>query len=102
MKFSVVDFQDTIGSIDDYIKKCGGYTQNADQARIIISHLDGSFSDIKNQSNFFIKTPKKSEIREGDVIMVLPYVDPKTRQYWLEMSQIIAQIAITAKVVLGL
>ena len=88
--------------IDDYIKKCGGYTQNADQARIIISHLDGSFSDIKNQSNFFIKTPKKSEIREGDVIMVLPYVDPKTRQYWLEMSQIIAQIAITAKVVLGL
>ena len=34
--------------------------------------------------------------------MVLPYVDPKLRQYWLEMSQIIAQVAVTAKIVLGL
>lgn len=88
--------------LDDYIKKCGGYTQNADQARIIVSHLDGSFSDIKDKSNFFSNTAKKVEVKEGDVIMVLPYVDPKLRQYWMEMSQIIAQVAITAKVVLGL
>ena len=87
---------------DDYIKKCGGYTQNSDQARIIVSHLDGSFSDLQEKSNFFSSTTKKTDIREGDIIMVLPFVDPKLRQYWLEMSQIIAQIAITSKIVLGL
>jgi len=88
--------------LDDYIKKCGGYTQNSDQSRIIVSHLDGSFSDLQEKSNFFSGATKKTEIREGDIIMVLPFVDPKLRQYWLEMSQIIAQIAITSKVVLGL
>jgi hypothetical protein len=88
--------------LEDYIKKCGGYTQKADQARIIVSHLDGSFSDVKEKTNFFSSTAKKVEVKEGDIIMVLPYVDPKLRQYWLEMSQIIAQIAISAKVVLGL
>lgn len=88
--------------LEDYIKKCGGYTQNADQARIIVSHLDGSFSDVREKTNFFSNTAKKAEVKEGDIIMILPYVDPKLRQYWLEMSQIIAQIAISAKVVLGL
>lgn len=89
-------------SIDDYITKCGGYTQKQDQSRIIISHLDGSFSDINQKSSLFSNYTKKNEIKEGDTIMVLPYVDPKLRQYWLEMSQIIAQVAVTAKIVLGL
>lgn len=82
---------------DDYIRLCGGYLQGADVARVIVARVDGSFSDI-GRNDF----GTGNNIREGDTIMVLPYADPKSRQFWLEMSQIISQVAITAKVVLGL
>jgi len=85
-------------NLDDYIRHCGGYTQGADVARIIVAHRDGSFSDTSGKGAF----NSKDGIREGDAIMVLPYVDPKSRQFWLEMTQIISQVAISAKVVLGL
>ncbi|MEO8333096.1 MAG: polysaccharide biosynthesis/export family protein [Gallionella sp.] len=85
-------------NLDDYIRRCGGYTQGPDVARIIVAHRDGSFSDTTGKSSF----NAKAEIREGDAIMVLPYVDPKSRQFWLEMTQIISQVAISAKIVLGL
>ena len=85
-------------SLDDYIKHCGGYTQSADVARIIVAHRDGSFSDTTGKH----VSSSRDSIRDGDTIMVLPYVDPKSRQFWLEMTQIISQVAISAKVVLGL
>lgn len=84
--------------IDDYIRMCGGYLQSPNVARVIVAHLDGSFSDITSSND----SGSRNAIREGDTIMVLPYADPKTREFWLEMTQIIAQVAITAKVVLGL
>lgn len=93
---TTVAYDHSLG-LDDYIRLCGGYTQTPDVARIIIAHRDGSFFDTgKGGFN------SKAEMREGDTIMVLPYVDPKSRQFWLEMTQIISQVAISAKVVLGL
>jgi protein involved in polysaccharide export with SLBB domain len=77
-------------NIEDYIKRSGGYTQNADTSRIIIAHRDGSF-DESNSSH---------EIRAGDDILVLPKVDNKPRQFWKDLVQIIFQIALAAKVVL--
>lgn len=84
--------------VDGYIRLCGGYTQSADVSRVIVAHLDGSFSDYSAKGLF----SSNNDIREGDIIMVLPFVDPKSRQFWLELTQIVSQVAITAKVVLGL
>lgn len=76
--------------LDDYLNRAGGYTLNADASRIIIAHRDGSFAD------------GQGAIRAGDEILVLPKVDVKSRQIWKEMTQIIYQIAVSAKIVFGL
>ncbi|WP_434034086.1 SLBB domain-containing protein [Cupriavidus sp. a3] len=78
--------------LDEFIQQAGGFSQNADTSRIIIAHRDGSFSDGK----------KEDAVRAGDEIMVLPKVDFKTRQFAKDVFQILYQIAISAKVVLGL
>ena len=76
--------------LDDYLSRAGGYTQNADASRIVIAHRDGSFDE------------SGGTIRAGDEILVLPKIDVKSRQIWREMTQIIYQIAVSAKIVLGL
>lgn len=78
--------------VGDYIARAGGYTQNAENSRVVIAHRDGSFEQ---------GTPKTS-LRAGDEVLVLPKVDVKSRQIFKDMTQIIYQIAIAAKVVLGL
>ncbi|MFS8974646.1 polysaccharide export protein [Cupriavidus necator] len=78
--------------LDDFIQQAGGFSQNADTSRVIIAHRDGSFSDGK----------KDDAVRPGDEIMVLPKVDFKTRQFAKDVFQILYQIAISARVVLGL
>jgi protein involved in polysaccharide export with SLBB domain len=78
-------------NIEDYIKRAGGYTQNADTNRIVIAHRDGSF----DESN------SRYEILAGDDILVLPKVDNKPRQFWKDIVQIIFQVALAAKVVLN-
>ncbi|SPA56377.1 polysaccharide biosynthesis/export family protein [Cupriavidus taiwanensis] len=78
--------------LDDFIQQAGGFSQNADTSRIIIAHRDGSFSDGK----------KDDAVKAGDEIMVLPKVDFKTRQFAKDVFQVLYQIAISAKVVLGL
>lgn len=78
--------------LDDFIKQAGGFSQNADTSRVIIAHRDGSFSDGK----------KDDAVRPGDEIMILPKIDFKTRQFAKDVFQILYQIAISAKVVLGL
>ena len=83
-------------SVDDYLQRAGGYTQNADASRIIIAHRDGSFNE--GNDGFFSKT----QIRAGDHILVLPKIDVKSRQIAKEMTQILFQMALMAGVVLGL
>ena len=41
-------------SAEDYIQRAGGYTQNADMARVVIAHRDGSFDE--GTQGFFSKT----------------------------------------------
>jgi len=83
-------------SVDDYIQRTGGYTQNADSSRVIVAHRDGSFTE--GNDGFFTKT----KIRAGDHILVLPKIDLKARQIAKEMTQMLFQIALMAGVVLGL
>lgn len=77
--------------LDDYIKLAGGYTQNADSSRIVVAHRDGSFQE-----------GGRADIVAGDEILVLPKVDVKSREIAKDMMQIIYQLAIAAKVAIGL
>lgn len=97
-------------SLEDYIRRAGGYTQNADAARVLVAHRDGSFSETDergtgqpfiwwDESGFTEESPA---IQSGDEILVLPRIDVKSRQIAKDLTQIIYQIAVSAKVVLGL
>jgi len=86
---NAIAFDDSL-DMDDYLSRAGGYTQNADASRIVIAHRDGSFAD------------GDGEVRAGDEILILPKVDVKSRQIWKELTQIIYQIAVSAKIVFGL
>ncbi len=88
----------TENGFDDYIKMAGSYSQDPDLARIIIAHRDGSFEDA--EEGFWLSPDVK--IRSGDKILVLPKQDPKNRQLFKEISQMIYQVALAAGVVLRL
>lgn len=79
-------------SLQDYVRVTGGLTQRASGSRIIIAHPDGSFDDSANRAT----------LRAGDEIMVLPKVDVKSRQIFKEIAQVAYQIAIIARVAIGL
>lgn len=81
---------DSRSSIEDYIQQAGGYTQNADNSRLIVMHQDGSFGSAVEK------------VGPGDEIMVLPKVDTKNIEVTRGISQIIYQIAVAAKIVFGL
>jgi hypothetical protein len=78
--------------VADYIKQSGGYSQNADSSRIVVAHRDGSFGEGR----------ASSRVQPGDEILVLPKVEFKTRQFAKDIFQILFQLAVSAKVVLGL
>ena len=82
---------DTSLSLEQYISRAGGYTQSADNSRVVVAHRDGSYS-----------AGGAEPLRAGDEVLVLPKIDVKSRQIWKDMTQIIYQIAISARVVLGL
>jgi hypothetical protein len=88
---NAIAFNERYGA-DEYIKRAGGYSQNADTSRVIIAHRDGSFEE----------GGEKAAVRAGDDVLVLPRVDTKSRQFWKDITQIIFQIAVSAKVIFGL
>lgn len=84
-------------SLKEYIDRAGGFTQSADNARVVVAHRDGAFQQVDTSKLF-----ADASIKAGDQILVLPRVDEKKRQFWKDMTQIMYQIAISAKVVFGL
>ena len=84
--------------IDDYIRLAGGYTQNVDASRIIVAHRDGNFDEGSGNTGLF-SFDEDVAIKPGDEIMVLPKVDVKSRQIWKEVTQMIYQVALAARVV---
>jgi protein involved in polysaccharide export with SLBB domain len=84
-------------SVEDYIRTAGGYSQNADTSRVVIAHRDGSFEDIADNSGLF---SSETIVRAGDEILVLPNVDAKYRQIFKEVSTMIYQMALGARVLL--
>ncbi len=80
-------------SIDDYVARTGGYTQSRGAKRIVIAHQSGAFDEVKTSDRSVVA---------GDSILVLPKADPKSRQWFKDMTEILYRIAISAGVVLRL
>lgn len=89
-------------STQDYIKRAGGYSQSADTSRVIVAHRDGSFEEIEGEPSWFGLGGDKAGMRPGDEILVLPKVKTKSIEVARGITQIIYQIAIAAKVAVGL
>lgn len=78
--------------VADYIAKSGGYNANADKKNIIVIHPNGENKVVN--ANYVLQ--------QGDQIMVLPTVKTKRVEIGRSLSQILYQIAVATKVVLGL
>jgi protein involved in polysaccharide export with SLBB domain len=77
-------------SIDDYVNLAGGYTQKADTSKILVMRADGSVA------------PTGTLPAAGDEVMVLPKIDSKNIEVTRGITQILYQIAVAAKLALGL
>ncbi|QYZ67180.1 MAG: polysaccharide export protein [Gammaproteobacteria bacterium (ex Lamellibrachia satsuma)] len=73
---------------EQYIQKAGGYSDRADTEKVIIHHPNAEVE----------VTDPQVIIMPGDEIIVPPRVDSKTRQFALDMMDVIYKIAISAKV----
>jgi protein involved in polysaccharide export with SLBB domain len=78
-------------SVEDYITKAGGYTEQADEDKIVLIRQSGE-----------VIADASAEVYAGDEILVLPKVPTKNIQLATSVSQILYQIAIAAKVVFDL
>lgn len=93
---------DDAKTINDYVNASGGYSQKADQSRVLVLHRDGSISRIEYKNGLFSRGLAKYDMQPGDEILVMPQIDPKTMQYTSDIMQVIYQVAMSAAVVLSL
>lgn len=78
-------------SVEDYIKQAGGLTQGADTSKVVLIQQNGATLLAENSS----------EVEAGDEIMVLPRIETKSYEVTRALTQILYQIAFTAKVAFG-
>ncbi len=78
----------------DYITKAGGFTDNANKDEIILIRRNGLVENV-GKGRWIEPLP-------GDEIFVLPKPDSKNLQMAKDISTILYQIAIAARVVIGL
>ena len=83
----------------DYIAQAGGFTQRADDSRVIIRRPNGSISQLEGRG---LKRAGSEYVKSGDEILVMPAVDTKRLQYNKDIIEIIYQLALSAGVVLSI
>ena len=70
---------------------------------LTVVRRDGSFEDATVRKKWLRnRQPNPLELRPGDEILVLPRIDVKSRQIWKDVTQIIYQMAVSARVVVSL
>ena len=89
-------------SINDYVSAAGGYSQKADQSRVLVLHRDGTITRIDYNDGWFSSGLAKYDIKPGDEILVMPQIDTKTMQYTRDIMEVVYQVAMSAAVVLSL
>ncbi|PLX88642.1 MAG: capreomycidine hydroxylase [Desulfuromonas sp.] len=75
----------------DYIDNAGGYTRRADKKHVLVVKPNGA-----------VLNAGDSDISAGDHLLVLPKIDTKNMQVLKDISQILYQVAVAAKVALDL
>ena len=80
--------------LDDYIARAGGFTAMANDKEFIIIRPNGLIETFSRR--------KRAKIGPGDEILVLPEPDEKGLLFAKEISTIIYQLALGARVVVGL
>ncbi|BBP46175.1 capreomycidine hydroxylase [Thiosulfatimonas sediminis] len=78
-------------TLQDYINKTGGFTEQADEDKIVLIRQSGE-----------VLADSSAVVKPGDEILVLPKVPTKNIQLATSVSQILYQIAIAAKVAFDL
>lgn len=87
-------------SISDYIAWAGGFSERADDANIAIVHANG-LTTFVTASCKQVFVCDKTHLESGDQILVLPKVDTKLLQSVKDITQIIYQIAVAARVAIN-
>ncbi|MEC8420073.1 MAG: SLBB domain-containing protein [Verrucomicrobiota bacterium] len=85
--------------LDDYIKRSGGFTQNADKSRTFVVKANGEVM-IKDGSAWFVKGSIGTSMNSGDVIVVP--IDVKQTRFLENLTygtQILYQLAVAAAAV---
>ena len=77
-------------SLEDYVAWAGGYTDRANDKRIAVVHANG-----------LMEFKDGGDVMPGDQILVMPKVDSKMMQSIKDITQVIYQVAVAAKVVLN-
>ena len=75
----------------DYIERSGGFSDQADESRIVVVHADGA-----------VATSDNPHVRPGDEIIVLPKVPVKNLQLAATIVDIVYKIAVAASVAVSL
>ena len=77
--------------LDNYIAGAGGYSDRADRKRLLVVKPNGQ-----------VLAAKTTGIQPGDQVLVLPRYDTKNMQVLKDISQILYQVAVAAKVALDI
>ncbi|MAI63346.1 MAG: sugar transporter [Alteromonas sp.] len=81
---------------EDYVAWAGGFTERAEDERILIVRKNGNVAFTSVNDAFL--SGSQSKLAPGDQIIVLPAIDTKMLQAVKDITQIVYQIAIAANV----
>jgi len=83
--------------VDDYLKRSGGSTRNADENRVYVIKADGSVM-LPEESRWF--GSRSQQLAPGDTIIMPIDVDRLNQmELWSNISQIVYQMALGAAAV---
>lgn len=86
---------------EDAIAASGGYTQGSDTSKVVVVAQNGAARLAEGRSGFFSRSAG-TRLQPGDEVIVLPMIETKNVEVTRALTQIIYQIAFTAKVAFGL
>ena len=84
----------------DYVAWAGGFTQRADDERILVIRKNGLVEFDQIDEAFFDESEGQVDLKPGDQLIVLPSIDVKSLQAVKDITQIVYQIAVAANVAL--
>jgi protein involved in polysaccharide export with SLBB domain len=82
---------------EDYIAWAGGFTERAEDERILIVRRNGNVTFTSIDDSFL--SSEEAYLEPGDQIIVLPAIDTKIMQAVKDVTQIIFQIAVAANAI---